>query len=488
MSFVRVARVLVVLTALCACGGDRGDTDGPLLPIIDLPTTTVGLAYELQLTAKGGVPPLRYSVNEVPEGFSFYSDTGLLTGPADAEGEFTLNVGVKDAEGAKDTRAYTLRVYAAPTVTTETVPEATVGESYLLRLGSSGGQPPLRWTLADGSLPSGVTLSSEGVVSGVPRAQGGYPFAVRVQDGNGALGIRRLAIEVSSGSVVPPDGGVVFPLQVGNWNIEWFGDATPGNGPSDDALQRDNVRTVISGAGADFWALQEIVDITRFNELKQALAASGYDGFMAGDPSVTEGSRYYFAGEQQLAVLYKSEVVQVLGEPRIILGSSNGDFAGRPPLRVDLRITRDGASVEVVAIVLHMKAEANQDGYNRRKQAGAALKQYIDTHLPTARVLVLGDWNDDVDGSIFSGQPTPYQNFLDEPAAYTFLTQELSQTVGSQVGFQSFIDHQMVTHELAASYVAHSARVLRPDIPSYASTTSDHYPILSRFNFGQASP
>jgi endonuclease/exonuclease/phosphatase family metal-dependent hydrolase len=482
MSFARVARLLAFLTALCACSG-RGDSDGPVLPIIALPSTTVGLAYEVRLTATGGVPPLRYSVGEVPPGFSFYSGTALFTGPATAEGEYTLTVGVTDAQGAGDTRTYALRVYAVPAITSTALPAATSGVSYSFLLGSTGGQAPLRWTLADGSLPPGVTLSTDGELSGVPGGLGGYPFTVRVQDANGALAARLLSMEVR-GSDNPdggsnPDGGGAFPLQVGNWNIEFFGDTN--QGPTDEQLQLENVRTVLSGAGADFWGLQEIVDVNAFNTLKQGLPE--YDGFVANDPLVKYGATYYSTGEQKVAVLYKSSVVQVLNR-EVILGSEDYNFGYRPPLRVDLRVTRNGASVELVAIVLHMKALTTVSDYNRRQAAGVALKQYLDTVLPTARVLVLGDWNDDLDSSTVSGYPTPYQNFLDAPADYTFVTQPLS-SVSSTVRFPAFIDHQLVTNELAESYVSNSAMVLRPAIPNYGTTTSDHYPILSRFDFGE---
>jgi len=280
-----------------------------------------------------------------------------------------------------------------------------------------------------------------------------------------------------------PDAGGAFPLQVGNWNIEWFGDTGAGRGPTDEQLQLDNVRTVLSGANADFWGLQEVVDVNHFNTLKQGLP--GYDGFVANDPRVTSGSFYYGTSEQKVAVLYKTSVVQVL-DAQVILGANSYDFATRPPLRLTLRVTRNGVSVDMVAIVLHMKAETTQADYDRRKAAGAALKQYLDTSLPTARVLVLGDWNDDVDMSITSGQPTPYQNFLEDPSDYTFLTRTLSQSTGSQTRFSTFVDHQLVTNELALSYVSNSSTVLRPSIPNYGDTTSDHYPVTSRFDLSRS--
>jgi endonuclease/exonuclease/phosphatase family metal-dependent hydrolase len=490
MTFARVASGLAVLTALCACSG-RGDTGGPLLPIIDLPSTTVGLAYEVRLTATGGVPPLRYSVGDVPPGFSFYSGTALFTGPATAEGDYTLTVGVADAAGAKDSRSYALRVYAAPAITSSALPQAISGLAYEFLLSATGGQPPLRWSLADGSLPPGLRLLTDGTVSGTPNGLGSYPFTARVQDANGALATRQLSLTVRNSTTDggTPDAGTPFPLEVGNWNIEWFGNTN--NGPTDEQLQLNNVRAVLQDAGVDFWGLSEIVDTQHFNALKQGLP--GYDGFIANDARVTDGTTYYSPGEQKLAVLYKADVVQVLNAS-VILGAYDFDFGTRPPLRVDLRITRGAASLDLVAIVLHMKAEtsAGTADYDRRRAAGVALKQYIESHLPTSRVIVLGDWNDDVDVSIVRDSNTgnylssPYQNFLDAPGEYTFITRPLSlANVGSTVGRTNVIDHQMVTNELAAAYVSNSATVLRPAITNYGETTSDHYPVTSRFDFGQ---
>jgi len=482
MSFTRAASVLAILCVLCACSG-RGDADGPVLPTSDLPSTTVGLAYEAHVAATGGVPPLRYTVGDVPPGFSFYSGTALFTGPATTPGDYTLTVHVTDADGAQDSRTYAFRVYAAPSIISTSLPPATTGQAYEFGLSSTGGQLPVRWTIAAGALPPGMTLAASGDLSGTPSTQGAYSFTVRLQDGNSAQATRQFTLEVR-------DATAAFLLDAGNWNIEWFGSTT--NGPTDDQLQLTNVRTVIQENGLDFWALEEVVSASQFNALQQGLP--GYAGFVANDPSVTSGSFYYSSGEQKVAVLYRSSVVQVL-KAEVILGNYDFEFAGRPPLRVDLRVTRNGASVDLVAIVLHMKAEADPGtaDYDRRKAAGVALKQYLETSLATARVIVLGDWNDDVDVSIVRDPnntsvylPSPYQNYVDQPAEYTFLTRPLSlQGVGSSVGFSNIIDHQLVTNELADSYVSNSTRVVVPNIASYKTTTSDHYPVVSRFDFGR---
>ncbi|RKH39382.1 hypothetical protein D7X55_29015 [Corallococcus sp. AB049A] len=56
----------------------------------------------------------------------------------------------------------------------------------------------------------------------------------------------------------------------------------------------------------------------------------------------------------------------------------------------------------------------------------------------------------------------------------------------STVSNSQFIDHQLATNELAAYYVP-PTEVIKPSIVSYKATTSDHYPIFSRFNFGSAA-
>ncbi|HMC32059.1 MAG TPA: Ig domain-containing protein, partial [Candidatus Angelobacter sp.] len=74
---------------------------------------------------------------------------------------------------------------AAPLViTTASLPGAKYGAAYNQTLAASGGIAPLRWSLAAGSgpLPTGLTLSSAGVLSGTPTGVGTFSFTVQVAD------------------------------------------------------------------------------------------------------------------------------------------------------------------------------------------------------------------------------------------------------------------------------------------------------------------
>ncbi|WP_241758998.1 lamin tail domain-containing protein [Pyxidicoccus parkwayensis] len=494
MLSARLVGTVAVLALLCACPEGRGDpTDGPRLPTIELTPTTVGVAYETQLSATGGAAPLTYSlVGQPPPGFTFNSADAKLTGPGTESGEFNLTVSVRDAVGSDDTHTWTMKVWPAPVLGTEAAPGAVVGTNYSYVFACSGGRPPLRWSVANGQLPSGLSLSTEGILSGVPQGRGLFNFTLRVQDASGATSEAWRGLEVV-GPGEQPDAGPPpnsFPLSVGNWNIEWFGDTT--YGPSDDPLQLSNAQAVLADAGVDFWGLGEIVSTPQFNELKARLP--GYDGFLSDDSvRVSSGTGYYTPSEQKLGVLFKSGVVKVL-KAEVILGAQDFDFAGRPPLRVDLRVTRGSSSVDLTAIVVHLKALAGTEEYQRRMAAAGWLKSYMDANLPTQRAMIVGDWNDDVDVSTTtnpdtgSKYDTPFRNFVNDTERYTFITQAMSLAgIGSTAGRNTFIDHQLATNEMASNYVANSAQVLRPAIASYSSSTSDHYPVISRYDFGQAA-
>ena len=65
------------------------------------------------------------------------------------------------------------------------LPAGRTGRSYSRRLTGLGGTPPHRFALESGSLPAGLTLSEDGVVSGTPTGSGDWSFTARVVDSGG---------------------------------------------------------------------------------------------------------------------------------------------------------------------------------------------------------------------------------------------------------------------------------------------------------------
>lgn len=65
-----------------------------------------------------------------------------------------------------------------------TLPTGSKGFSYLTNLAAAGGTPPYTWSLASGALPTGITLSPSGALTGPMNvaSAGSYSFTVQVAD------------------------------------------------------------------------------------------------------------------------------------------------------------------------------------------------------------------------------------------------------------------------------------------------------------------
>jgi PKD repeat protein len=87
---------------------------------------------------------------------------------------------------------------AAPTITsTNTLPMGTVAVPYSTTLRASGGATPYTWSVAGGSLPPGLGLSTSGTISGVPTAAVSDTFSVKVAGSNGLSSTNGLSLVIN---------------------------------------------------------------------------------------------------------------------------------------------------------------------------------------------------------------------------------------------------------------------------------------------------
>jgi hypothetical protein len=95
---------------------------------------------------------------------------------------------------------------------------------------------------------------------------------------------------------------------------------------------------------------------------------------------------------------------------------------------------------------------------------------------------MLGDFNDDIDASIVSGYASPYENFISDPD-YSIITKALTDNGWhSTISYDDMIDHQLISSSLTGYFT--SNRIVNPFLltPLYATTTSDHLPVMSEFD------
>ena len=274
---------------------------------------------------------------------------------------------------------------------------------------------------------------------------------------------------------VSPDG----ILEAVTWNLEWFGtgDGDPdNNGPGNEIIQRNNALQVIDSLHADLYAFEEINSQNWLDSLITYM--KGYDGFTAD----------HITYNQKTAFVYNTQTIEPVAMGAIKEFQNDHDWAGRLPLyfRFNYTYREQNITIPVYAVAIHGKCCPDQDAYQRRTRAAQSLYNYLTRNEPETNIILLGDYNDDVDESIREGAETPYAPFVNDMSNFTVITQTLSQQgVSSTLNYNDMIDHITVSNEMAGYYQLNSVRAftgVTEFIEGYGTTTSDHYPIIATFD------
>ncbi len=91
------------------------------------------------------------------------------------------------------------------TIVTQSIPAGSEGAGYGEALQTYGERGPVVWTVTSGELPTGVTLSDDGMVQGTPADTGFYTFTVSATDGV-ATDYQPLALSVDAFGAFVTDG------------------------------------------------------------------------------------------------------------------------------------------------------------------------------------------------------------------------------------------------------------------------------------------
>ena len=100
------------------------------------------------------------------------TSSATYTAPAASKSALTVTVTATSMADNTKTGTATITVPAAPAITTSSTTSGSVGTAYSLTLAANGGISPYTWTITNGTLPAGLTLSQAGVISGSPTAGG----------------------------------------------------------------------------------------------------------------------------------------------------------------------------------------------------------------------------------------------------------------------------------------------------------------------------
>jgi large repetitive protein len=209
-----------------------GNVGAPTLNLQPGPnlSASYGQAYSVTFNTTGGTAPYTYTeTGTLPTGLSFNASTATLSGTPSQSGTFNFSVTSIDhstGTGApfSITQNYTLTVSAAAiSLTPTTLSSGTVGTAYAsTTITATGGIAPYTYSLASGSLPAGMSLSSNGTLSGTPTAGGTFSIDVIATDQNGQTGNRSYSVTINPPTFVVSPAGPALNATYGQAYTQTF--------------------------------------------------------------------------------------------------------------------------------------------------------------------------------------------------------------------------------------------------------------------------
>jgi endonuclease/exonuclease/phosphatase family metal-dependent hydrolase len=367
-----------------------------------------------------------------------------------------------------------------------------------------------------------ITFQNSVVVSSANAVTGKTVYArfiptVRALSISGTLTVTGTSLNKQTGSFTGSSLPKVDTFDVVTYNLEFFGTNVKGSdgvefGPTDNDLQVENVAKVMNKLNADVYVVQEVSDEPNLNKLIQKISING----KTFDKSISTSWSYSFNAPQanfppqKLVVLYNTQTTSVKST-RVMFKKLNDEIqfsgrtlpnypddsksffaSGRLPYMVKIETNIGGITKEINLIDIHARANSGTDisKYNMRKYDAQMLKDSLDLYYPNSNLIILGDFNDDVKASVITPNPSSYKSFVDDVTNYNALTLGISQAGAySYLSSTGFLDHIIISNELSDQYIPNSIAVYDPrnDIANYTSTTSDHGPVIARFDLKAAN-
>jgi large repetitive protein len=162
---------------------------------------TAGQPASIPWVINGGIWPFSVTVTGQPDGMTLAPNSLSLAGTPTRAG--TFNVIVLVVDGASTTQqASTIVTVFAPLAVGSGIAAARNNNSYSASLSATGGLPPYLWGSNGRALPSGLSLSAAGQITGlVTAAPGIYPLTVTVTDARYSTASGTLSLVVAGPTI-----------------------------------------------------------------------------------------------------------------------------------------------------------------------------------------------------------------------------------------------------------------------------------------------
>lgn len=255
-------------------------------------------------------------------------------------------------------------------------------------------------------------------------------------------------------------------LEVLTWNIENFPKHTETAG---------FVNATISEGDYDLWGVQEIEGV---NTLKQVSQVNpNYSVLVDDDIAKGVNDNYH------LAYVYHNQRLEVVERQILSAGDFESYYFPRRPLLAKFLNKINNQTFYVINI--HLKCcNYKPSDKQRREEASERLQKYIDTNLSNERVIVLGDFNEE----IYPTTSSSFNNFITDNENYAFSTMDqavsensLDKSYPNWGPYGSHIDHILMTNEWFDQFQQSYTLSLDQCSNYFDDKVSDHRPVMTVF-------
>lgn len=209
--------VTITATDSVGCSVDGELTFETLCPTIALTPATIpnpilGVPYVQTFQASGGTPPYLFSATGgLTAPLTWDANTATIAGTLTDSSQSDLTIHATDAFDCEGSIHVTpMAVCPAIAIAPDTLAGGDPGTSYAAMLSATGANGAVTFSLGGGALPPGVTLGTDGALSGTlsgPDAV--YSFTVLATGPFACTGSKTLSITVGHPVLPMPDGGVM---------------------------------------------------------------------------------------------------------------------------------------------------------------------------------------------------------------------------------------------------------------------------------------